>query len=548
MFFRSLTELEECLLAYYPELERRGTDHCNYGYAQLTLLEGVDSSRCSKKARRRLEELKRKFGEQAPRAPVTFENRTGWVGSPVPPDAAEKMTDEQWISAMVSYHYAHLNIQPDKPFVGGVHQLSRLLELQARKEPIRYARLLCHLPQTVHPYYIEAILRGISDASLDGQLMLQVCQHCHNLPGRPCGVWLCNFIGRQARSPLPADVLEMVVWYATEDTEEEQAVWHLNESGERVITPEDIVSTGLGMVRGSAARTIGELVRLDGSRIFHLLPALESLVCDPSIAVRACVAEALQMIMPQYRELVVTLFQRLCEADDALLATEPIAHFLFNAIQTHFTNLEPILKRMLNSGRPEPNTIGAQACCLAALITNAATNLAQSCLAGTDDQRVGAARAYAVNLRFPSCRSACWEALLQIFNDPIEHVRSQAATCFRYFEGEELQGYSDQVEEFIQSLAFATAPYELLHALERTALKPPELTCTVCEKFLDIFASEIADRHGVRALQAGIAGKLVLAVYSHSQRERNQDLLARSLNVIDRLARIGILDLNQTGL
>lgn len=545
-----LAELEECLLAYYPELKRGATGHRNYGYAQFSLLEGIEPTRRSVKARRRLEELKRKFGVQAPRAPVPFEDRHGWVESPIPLDAVEKMTDEQWMRAMAYYRYAHMDTQPDKPFVGGAHQLSRLLEPQARKEPVRYARLLCNLPLTVHPYYIDAILRGISDAGLDGQLVLQVCQYCHNLPGRPCGVWLCNFIGRQARGPLPADVLEMVAWYAAVDTEEEreQAVWHVNENGERVITPEDIVSTGLGMVRGSAARTIGELVRIDGSRIFHLLPALESLVGDPSIAVRACSAEALHMIMPQYRELAVALFQRLCEADDALLATGPVASFLFNAVQTHFTSLETLLKRMLNSGRPETNTIGAQACCLAALITDAATNLAQSCIAGTDDQRVGAAKAYAVNLRFSSCRRACREALLQLFNDPIERVRSQAATCFRYFEGEELQGYSDLVEEFIQSPAFATAPYELLHALERTASKHSELTCTVCEKFLDIFASEMEDRYGMRALQAGIARKLILAVYSHSQRERNKDLLARSLNVIDRLARIGILDLNQAGL
>jgi hypothetical protein len=63
---------------------------------------------------------------------------------------------------------------------------------------------------------------------------------------------------------------------------------------------------------------------------------------------------------------------------------------------------------------------------------------------------------------------------------------------------------------------------------------------------VDIFASEMEDRYGMRALQAGIAGKLILAVYS--QREKSKDLLVRSLNVIDRLARIGILDLNQAGL
>lgn len=74
------------------------------------------------------------------------------------------------------------------------------------------------------------------------------------------------------------------------------------------------------------------------------------------------------------------------------------------------------------------------------------------------------------------------------------------------------------------------------------------MTCTVCEKFLDIFANEAEDRYSKRALQAGTVVKLILAVYSYSRRERDENLLARSLNVIDRLAQIGVLDLNQPGL
>jgi hypothetical protein len=537
------TELEECLLAYYPEHEKRPAGQSSFRYAQFSLLSGITPSRRSEKGARRLAELQRRFGAQTPRAPVPFEQRTGWVESPIPPDAVEKMTDEHWERAMAHYRYEYMDIQPDKPFVGGAFQLSQLLEPQARKDPLRFAQLLCQLPGSVHPFYVDAILRGISDANLDERLVLRVCRYCHDLPGRPCGRWLCEFIGKQASISLPVEILEMVAWYAVEDTEEEQAVWRINENGEQFKTPDDIVSAGDGMARGGAARAIGELIRLDGSRVFSLLPALEALVCDSSISVRACAAQALRAILPQYRELAVVLFQRLCEADDTLLGTWPIASFLYGAVRTHFTGLVPLLERMLCSEKPEANSVAAQTCCLASLIVDDAGNLAHSCMSGTEAQRVGAAKVFAANICSSSHRATCEEALTQLFHDPVAQVRSEAAMCFRHFQAGELEGCSDLVQKFIDSPAFATTPYELLDALERTATKHSSLTCMVCEKFLDIFASEVKDRYSMRGLHATSVGKLILAVYRYSKQEKDEELLIRSLDVIDHLTRLGLLDL-----
>jgi hypothetical protein len=70
------------------------------------------------------------------------------------------------------------------------------------------------------------------------------------------------------------------------------------------------------------------------------------------------------------------------------------------------------------------------------------------------------------------------------------------------------------------------------------------LTCMVCEKFLDIFASEVKDRYGTRAIQAIAVGKLILAMYRYSKQEKDEELLVRSLDVIDHLTRLGVLDMN----
>jgi len=117
--------------------------------------------------------------------------------------------------------------------------------------------------------------------------------------------------------------------------------------------------------------------------------------------------------------------------------------------------------------------------------------------------------------------------------------------CFRHFRPGELEGYSDLVQRFIESPAFATAPYELLDALETRTTKHFSLTCMVCERFLDIFAGEVKDRYSLRGLQAMTVGKLILAVYRYSKQEKDDELQFRSLDVIDHLTRLGVLDMNQ---
>ena len=69
-----------------------------HGHAQFTLLSGISATRRSEKVHKRLEELRRKFGQQEPASPEPMEAQS--AQPPIPEDAAEKMSDEQWLSAI----------------------------------------------------------------------------------------------------------------------------------------------------------------------------------------------------------------------------------------------------------------------------------------------------------------------------------------------------------------------------------------------------------------------------------------------------------------
>ncbi len=182
----SLPELRAgFILAHYAPYEKTASGRHIRGRAQFILLDGIASSRRSATATRRLEEWRRKFDKQSVDAPKPLQG--GYVGPPIPESATDKMTDEQWLKAIARYNRDDIEFHRDGRTLGGARELAHLLESQVKQEPARFAELACQFPDTTHPSYFDAVLRGITETNLDMQTALRVCQRCHQLPSRPCG-------------------------------------------------------------------------------------------------------------------------------------------------------------------------------------------------------------------------------------------------------------------------------------------------------------------------------------------------------------------------
>jgi hypothetical protein len=169
----------------------------------MILLEGIIPSRRSAAAARRLDEWRRKFGVRSVEPPRPMAAR--YVGSPIPESAAERMTDDQWLSAVARYSYDQMRALRDGGLVGGAHELA------------------CRFPDDTHPAYFGAVLRGVTEGNLDNmQLVLDVCKRCHQLLSRPRERWICRPLAKLAEHPLPEEALDIIAWYATEDHDPKQ--------------------------------------------------------------------------------------------------------------------------------------------------------------------------------------------------------------------------------------------------------------------------------------------------------------------------------------
>lgn len=537
----NLLRLEDALLRYYTDWERRADGCCGRGYSQFELLDGIAVSRQSERVKRRLGEWRRKFNRQTADPPKGIVG--GMVGSPIPQEAAAKMTDAQWLRAIAKHH------TDDRPFrvegddlIGGAHTLANVLEHCAKEDPMRFAKLACQFPDTANPCYFNGVLRGVADVSLEPALIGELCERCHQLPHRPCGQWICWLVRKQSSQPLPDPVLDIVAWYATEDADPQRELWRTDAGNGQVYYHGEIEAHAINTVRGSAAETMASLLFQDKSRLMRFLPALEKMVDDTSIAVRSCVAEVLTATLNCDRALAVALFLRLCEIEDDLLQTRGIERFLLYGLQTHYEALAPVLERMLDCDLEKANIAGARVACLIALNDEAARSLVEKCLTGDEAYRIGTAQVFAANLCSARYRVYCETALRRLFNDSSEQVRAEVSRCFSHFKDQDLSAYTDLIKDFVQSKAFVEHYGSLFHALKEATGKLPEITCIACEGFTEIAGTAAADARTHAAADSYQVTELIVRAYRQYEDEVIQ---VRCLDLIDRLAQARALGLDQ---
>ena len=516
----NLNKLEQAILGYYPKSEYTKFK----GARQYFLLGEIAQSRIAPQAMKRLQELRRKFGERelVKSGTVTISE----IGSPISDDAAQKMADENWLAAIKKHSQDN--------FDGGAHQLSRVLETEVRNDPTRFASLIHRISDNANKMYFYAVLAGLADANVDTNLAILAVKRCHCVPGRPLGRPIARLLEKISDAQLPPDALDILAWYATKAANPVgEPNWTTSVGDVRQERDlQDILNAGLNTDRGAAAVAIARLLFNNENYFASFKPHLQSMVNDRSIAVRAMVVYVLLAVLRYDRDLAVKLFAQLCDADDALLGTPYVENFIHYAATTHWNDIKPIIDRMLKSQIDEVAAAGGRQACLASLTEQDAIPLAQGCVKGATAQRLGAAQVYAANLQFSEHRAECQAMLETLFSDPDADVRIAASRCFDRFGGNALASYESLIDAFVQSPAFDEGHHSLIHALTQTTARMPSAILSAAETFIAIFGSDAADiRTGVSGYSTDIA-QLALRVY---KQETAPSMRQRCLGLIDKL-------------
>jgi hypothetical protein len=370
-----LHQLEIAIIGYCDEYEKQ-TPRWR-GYAELLVLRSLDRSRISKRAALRIEELERKFPDLSDAIvredEISFED---FVGSPIPEEIAELMTDNQWISAMQKYDGS-----TDR-FRGRQVELSRSLAEFTRKNRPRFASLMRRIPDNVDPIYFSAILDGLcgrfstlgkAEQEADQKIIdatptetfVTVIERLHSLPNRPCGSAIIGCIRTLSDRQFPSRVLDIASFYATSDPDPETDIWQdtlMNYYGG------EPYSHGIHCVRGQAAEAIASLLYRDEARLEFLRPALIALSQDPIISVRTRAINAFMRLLNFARDEAIELFLKACEGCTTMCSAPSFERFIHYAVHTHYPQLREILQFALGSDNEDAVENAARQITLADLV------------------------------------------------------------------------------------------------------------------------------------------------------------------------------------
>jgi hypothetical protein len=530
--------LEAAILTYASPWERTEHGYQSAGFASFSLLSAFPPDLRSGTATTRFGELERKFRKpaEAPRGIIG-----GFVRSPIEKEAAEKMTDEQWLRAIEKYRSEHRFDPAGDGLKGGASQLAQTLETFVTQQPDRFGNLALRLPGDANPVYLDRMLAGLRKSTASNELKLAVCGKAFADAREACGQSIADVLGA-SEDRLPDDATDMLVWLATEHPDPDHEAWQTDAGGGRTYYNGDIYMNGINTTRGRAAEAIRDLIWRDAAYLPRFRDALERMVRDPSTCVRSCVAGTLRAVAYRDAALALALFGRMDAEDERLLATVHVYDFIRSLLRDDFDELRPTIERMLRSSDNDVARAGARLAGLAALHHERAADLDRDAAAGNAPQRRGLAEIAAANIALEECRAWCEGHLTTFFNDTDEEVRKEAAASFRHLRDESLERYEPLIIAFTDSVSYRDDSMSVLHLLENSLRRLPGITCVVCEKFLDRFSDEARDVRTSRMGDAHTATQLVFRTYHQHE---DDEWTARALDLIDRLCLEGIGDVRK---
>jgi hypothetical protein len=532
-------EVHQQLEDLFRDLRREHEWRQSAGRSAFTFLSALDEPRLTPAGRRRLGEYRRKFEEDAPAKPRGITG--GFIGSPIASDAAQKMTDAQWLSAMAKHDSDKTNWST---FTGGARELSHVLREQVAAEPARFARLSLHLTPEFNAAYADAVLMGFGDAEVnDGAapLIFEAVHHIASLGHADNDRWLGMALRKYYRE-VPLDLVELIrdrTLHAPDPTDSSPVIIREGTDGQSAA---DMRMNGMNTARGSLAEALGDLLVTDsdGQRTALVVPYLNTMASDPVLSVRSCVAHTLAVSLRHARPEVLPAFLSLIDADDRLLAAGFVQHLMIYIGNVNPEVIDPIIQRMIASEDAEAREAGGVMAAFAALEWSR-PELMEQALAGDADVRKGVAEVCAGRVDRTSNADLAMASLIRLMNDDTDGVRKAAATVAAHLREHPLQPFAELLSALIDSPSYDHATPQLLLTLQHAPDKIDELVVKAAQRFIDVVGEDAAD---IRTGAAGDAHYISELVVRGLAQSRDPAYRAALLDVLDLLLELGVYGIN----
>jgi hypothetical protein len=520
-------QLVDALMYYASPYERTYDGLRSRGITELCLLNGIDPAHRPERVERRLAELRRKFNraDVAPPKGVTG----GVVPPPIPEDRARLMSDRDWLTVMQRYGVSESSTWRDGGLVGDAWTQAQVLETQTKEDPRRFAQLLLRIPLGTAEPYVGAILRGLTEARVEHDLLLAVCRHARDIAGSDANRWLVRLVEAHAAGPVEDELIETVVSIAIGDPDPGARGPGEPWNGGSI----DIAA--LNSTRGAAALAIGRLIAEEPARLRLVEPALRQVVVDPQSEVRAAAVAALAPLLYSSPDLALGLFrQAVHEAPSGLLESRYLERFLHHAIQTRrYPDVAEQLRHMLTDPGDDTRQIATRQLTLASYYDPSLDDEVDALLASGDDvARTAAINVFADNVTYAPRRERSIAVISAAFHDRVKDVRDAAQRAFYQLGDQALADYVPLIAAIAASPALADGAAAALNAFEQSRQPLPLAILDVCEAFVTAHKQDIGDISTAAAADVTYVVRLTLRMQAQ---HTDPDVRRRCLDLIDEL-------------
>ena len=573
--------LETCLVHYHDPDERRDAEWCLKGWregwfhdfwgrAQYFLLPALCQQRRLKGTSDLIGVLQRKFaGYEQRRFLRSGHAVDGWVGSPLAHKKLECLSDTSWLGIicngeiLADHARWRRQVRPDTLAESSVRMFSRDLARLSKRFPERFGRLALRFPESVHPDYVEAVMKGLSETApkdvpeaekaawkpASAELVEAFLQKFNVGEDRGAAMAFCRLLRERGDEQWSDDTVDRLIHYATEHSDPEPGKLNVcsQESGRDAasVTVDGLVNNAMNCVRGVGALAVGALLRHHPKWLDRFRSCMDRLVSDPHPAVQTAALEACLPVLNIDRDRAIEWFCTASRDDLRVPASRVGVDFFNRGMQSHEAQLAPIVRRMLAADSEEVVQEGAEEVAARWLFHGIFNEELNACRQGSVPQRKGIAQIASCFVLQPQYSDRCEELLLPLFEDEDGAVRWETHHALCNKKVFALPKVRRIVAGYINSKAFADDPSTLMRSLKEFSgpLMPfSELILMTCEVFSGSLRDASGDVQTGMARGAHTIPPILLRLYEQAQDQRDSETVGRCLDAWDLLFenRVGV--------
>lgn len=415
-----------------------------------------------------------------------------------------KFTDAQWLTFMKENNKSTFHI------IDGPYDESNALEECVKKDPKRFIKLMKKFTTDIHPYYYQAILRGIYGKSISYEESITVCKIGHELEDKSCGKEITKLL-REFPKEIDDDGINLIKYY----------IYDYDDSGVNYCSEgssEDILTEGINTVKGAALENLAHILYENKKLSPNFIDILEKMVISSPLSIRAILADVIGAVYNYDPQRGLDLFKKLMEYDNEnLLKTFYVERFISFMLKNHYDEIKYIIKRMLKSEQGIINQTGSRILTIKSIIDNSIDYI-ENCL-NSNNIFIKRGIIEVITNKFDALNDDSFlkQTIPCFFNDTDEEILDNLSNLMSKIARNKCHYFEDEILKYIsKDLNYSHYLHLIYSFSEISGGEEDEFILKAIKPFIDNFEKNSIDIRKVDASISTLISDIILKIYEEN--------------------------------